>query len=44
MGVTEIMTEVDPAARRAYEERIAAATERGEENQSESSQPQRDAA
>jgi NAD(P)-dependent dehydrogenase (short-subunit alcohol dehydrogenase family) len=25
MGVTEIMTEVDPAARRAYEERVAAA-------------------
>jgi NAD(P)-dependent dehydrogenase (short-subunit alcohol dehydrogenase family) len=27
MGVTEIMTEVDPAARRAYEERVAAASE-----------------
>lgn len=44
MGVTEIMTEVDPAARRAYEERIAAATERNEESQAESPQPQRDAA
>lgn len=44
MGVTEIMTEVDPAARRAYEERIAAATERDEEPQAESQHPQRDAA
>ncbi|MGN6587676.1 MAG: SDR family oxidoreductase [Solirubrobacterales bacterium] len=40
MGVTEIMTEVDPAARRAYEERIAAS----EGQSTEAPAPQRDAA
>jgi NAD(P)-dependent dehydrogenase (short-subunit alcohol dehydrogenase family) len=36
MGVTEIMTEVDPTARRAYEERIAASqSESAEKNEEE---------
>jgi NAD(P)-dependent dehydrogenase (short-subunit alcohol dehydrogenase family) len=45
MGVDKVMTEVDPAARRAYEERIGASGAEGEgEQQAESPAPQHDAA
>lgn len=45
MGVDKVMTEVDPAARRSYEERIGASGGEGEgEQPTESAAPQHDAA
>jgi NAD(P)-dependent dehydrogenase (short-subunit alcohol dehydrogenase family) len=44
MGVDKVMTEVDPAARRAYEERVAASEPGLEGAEEESPAPQRDAA
>ncbi|HEU4706715.1 MAG TPA: SDR family oxidoreductase [Solirubrobacterales bacterium] len=44
MGVTEIMTEVDPTARRAYEERIAASKDEEKSEEESAAAPQKDAA
>ena len=44
MGVDKVMTEVDPAKRRAYEERVAASEPSQGESNEESPAPQRDAA
>ncbi|HET7454424.1 MAG TPA: SDR family oxidoreductase [Solirubrobacterales bacterium] len=44
MGVDKIMTQVDPQARKAYEERVAASEPTGQEAPEETPAPQHDAA
>ena len=44
MGIDKVMTEVDPAKRRAYEERVAASEPGQDESEQEAPTPQRDAA